>query len=138
MPVKTEFLHVKTCGNTAMIDITSSVDSIIKKHQVQEGVVVVSVEGSTASIINIEYELGLLDDFPAMLEKIAPSDARYKHDDTWHDGNGHAHLRASMLGNSKTFALYNGELQIGTWQQIVLVDFDNKPRVRKVIVQILY
>ena len=137
MPVKTEFLHVKTCGNTAMIDITSSIDEIIQKQQIQEAAVVVSVEGSTASIINIEYELGLLDDFPAMLEKIAPSNAQYKHDQTWHDGNGHAHLRASMLGNSKMFALYNGELQIGTWQQIVLVDFDNKPRVRKVIVQIL-
>ena len=138
MPVKTEFLHVKTCGNADMIDITSSVETIIYKQQIKEGVVVVSVEGSTASIMNIEYELGLLDDFPQMLEKLAPSDGFYKHDEKWRDGNGHAHLRASMLGNSKTFALYNGEIQIGTWQQIVLVDFDNKPRVRKVIVQILY
>ncbi len=137
MPVITEFLHVKTEGNTDIINITNAIEAIIKKHEIKEGMMAVSVIGSTASITNIEYEPGLLLDFPEMLEKIAPSNIVYNHDKKWHDANGYAHLRASLLGNSKNYGIYNNELQIGMWQQIILVDFDNKPRVRKVVLQVV-
>jgi len=104
----------------------------------QNASVLIYVAGSTVSITNIEFEPGLLVDLPEALDKFAPMGVDYHHDSTWHDGNGYAHVRASIIGNSTTIPLIDGALQLGTWQQIVLIDFDNKPRNRTVYVQIVY
>jgi len=98
--------------------------------------VTVSVVGSTAGITTMEYEPGLVKDIPEMLDKIAP-EGRYHHDDTWHDGNGHSHLRSSLIGTSQTFPVLDGKAALGTWQQVILIDFDNRSRRRQVILQFL-
>ena len=96
----------------------------------------VFISGSTAAVTTIEYEPGLVKDLPEIFEKIAPAGKRYHHDDTWHDGNGYAHVRAALLGPSLTIPFSDGKLHLGTWQQVVLIDFDNRPRKREVVVQI--
>lgn len=138
MTVINEKFTVHTTGNTQIIDITRKVQNAVYRHNLQDAVVHVYVAGSTVSITNIEFEPGLLEDLPEALEKIAPVNAEYHHDETWHDGNGYAHVRASIVGNSTTIPLMEGALQLGQWQQIVLIDFDNKARTRTVYVQILY
>lgn len=138
MPVITERLNIKTRGFNDIIDITREVNKIVAQHNVGDAQVMVYVAGSTASITTIEYEPGLLKDLPEALENIAPMNKTYHHDEKWHDGNGYAHLRASIIGNSQNFPIHNGEIVLGTWQQIVLIDFDNKPRTRGVFVQIIY
>lgn len=129
---------VNTKGNTDIIDITQKVKNSVYMHSLQNAVVHVYVAGSTVSITNIEFEPGLLVDLPEALDRIAPVDTDYHHDATWHDGNGYAHVRASIVGNSTMVPLIDGALQLGQWQQIVLVDFDNKARTRTVYVQIVY
>lgn len=138
MTVVNEKFIVNTHGFTDIIDITQKVKHAVYKYSLQNAQVNVYVAGSTVSITNIEYEPGLLVDLPQALEKIAPVEADYHHDDTWHDGNGYAHIRASIIGNSTMVPLIDGALQLGQWQQIVLIDFDNKARTRTVYVQILY
>ncbi len=133
-----EKFTVHTKGNTDIVDITKDVKNVVYRHSLKDAVVYVYVAGSTVSITNIEFEPGLLVDLPEALEKIAPVDKDYHHDETWHDGNGYAHVRASIVGNSTMVPLLEGALQLGQWQQIVLVDFDNKQRTRTVHVQILY
>ena len=137
MPIITERFNIATKGYTDIIDITEQVEKIIKNHNPEGAQVMVYVTGSTASITTLEYEPGLLKDVPEAFEIIAPMDKIYHHDETWHDGNGFAHIRASMTGNSKSFPVKNNELVLGTWQQIVLIDFDNKPRTRCIYVQII-
>ncbi len=136
MTVYTDYISLSTRGNTDIKDITSKVESIVKKSKVQNGMVLVFVPGSTASITTIEYEPGLLQDFPALMERIAPKNIEYEHHKRWHDGNGHSHVRASLMGPSLVVPVINGSLALGTWQQIVFVDFDNRPRNRKIIVQV--
>ena len=138
MTVINEKFTVHTKGNTQIINITRRVQNAVYLHNLQNAVVHVYVAGSTVSITNIEYEPGLLKDLPEALEKIAPSEAEYHHDETWHDGNGYAHVRASIVGNSTMIPLMDGALRLGQWQQIVLIDFDNKARTRTVYVQIVY
>ena len=138
MTVINEKFTVHTKGNTQIIDITRRVQNAVYLHNLQNAVVHVYVAGSTVSITNIEYEPGLLKDLPEALDKIAPVAAEYHHDETWHDGNGYAHVRASIIGNSTMVPLIDGALQLGQWQQIVLIDFDNKARTRVVHVQIVY
>ncbi len=138
MTVINEKFLIHTKGNTQIIDITRQVQNAVYRHNLQNAVVHVYVAGSTVSITNIEYEPGLLKDLPEALEKIASVNAEYHHDETWHDGNGYAHIRASIVGNHTTVPLMEGALQLGQWQQIVLIDFDNKARTRTVYVQILY
>lgn len=138
MPVTTERFNVKTKGFTHIIDITPEVKELIKNQNLENAQVLVYVAGSTASITTLEYEPGLLQDLPEAFEKIAPMRHTYHHDETWQDGNGYAHVRASIVGNSESFPLVNGELVLGTWQQIILIDFDNKPRTRCVYVQMAY
>lgn len=137
MTIYNEKFVVNTKGNTDIIDITKSVQSFVYNHNVQNANVLVYVAGSTASITHIEFEPGLLEDLPECLDRIAPVNAEYNHDEMWHDGNGYAHIRASIIGNSTMIPLIDGALQLGTWQQIVLIDFDNKPRNRTVYVQII-
>ena len=138
MTLINEKFTVHTKGNTDVIDITNDVKNVVYRHSLQNAVVYVYVAGSTVSITNIEYEPGLLVDLPEALDRIAPVDKEYHHDETWHDGNGYAHVRASIVGNSTMVPLLEGALHLGQWQQIVLVDFDNKARTRTVYVQILY
>ena len=138
MTIINEKFIVHTKGNTEIIDITRNVQNCVYKHNLQNAGVHVYVAGSTVSITNIEFEPGLLVDLPEALEKIASVDADYHHDDTWHDGNGYAHVRASIVGNNTYVPLIDGALQLGQWQQIVLVDFVNKARTRVVYVQIIY
>ncbi len=129
---------VNTKGNTDIVDITQQVKHLVYSHSLQNAAVHVYVAGSTVSVTNIEFEPGLLVDLPEALEKIAPVDKDYHHDATWHDGNGYAHIRAAIVGNSTYIPLIDGALQLGQWQQVVLVDYDNKPRNRTVYVQIIY
>ncbi len=137
MTVYTEHFLINTHGFTDIIDITEKVKAAVYQHNLKEGSVVVALAGSTAAITTIEYEPGLIKDLPAVLDEIAPMDKDYHHDDTWHDGNGYAHIRAAMIGSSVTIPLIEGALLLGTWQQIVLIDFDNKPRARNIYVQII-
>ncbi|MDZ7291819.1 MAG: secondary thiamine-phosphate synthase enzyme YjbQ [candidate division KSB1 bacterium] len=137
MPIKTERFSLSTQGFTDIHDITSHVHTALKKAGLKDGVVTVFVSGSTAGVTTIEYEPGLLKDLPEAFEKIAPMNVRYHHDDTWGDGNGYAHVRASLLGASLVVPFEDGKLLLGTWQQIVLVDFDNRPRRREVVLQFI-
>ena len=138
MTVILERFSVNTQGFTDIIDITQKVQNDVYRHSLQNALVHVYVAGSTVSITNIEFEPGLLVDLPEALEKIAPISGDYHHDNTWHDGNGYAHVRASIIGNNTMIPLIDGALQLGQWQQIVLIDFDNKARTRTVFVQIVY
>jgi secondary thiamine-phosphate synthase enzyme len=120
-----------------MIDITHTIDEAVKKSGLKTGICTVFCTGSTGSITTIEYEDGLLHDFPVAMERIAPKEAVYEHHLRWHDGNGHSHIRASILGPSLTVPFVNGKLTLGTWQQITFVDFDNRPRKRNLEVVLI-
>lgn len=136
MSVVTDHLPVSTRGDDHILDLTQDVAALVRKHGFREGQALVFVTGSTAGITTIEFEPGLIEDVPAAFERIAPRGARYKHEDTWHDGNGHSHVRAALQGCSLTVPFTDGELLLGTWQQIVLIDFDNRPRRRDIVVQL--
>ena len=138
MTVINEKFVIHTKGNTDIIDITRKVQSVVYKHNLESAVVYIYAAGSTVGITNIEFEPGLLVDLPEALDRIAPVDSTYHHDETWHDGNGYSHVRASIVGNNTMVPLVEGALQLGQWQQIVLIDFDNKARTRNVWVQIVY
>ena len=137
MPVITKIISVSSIGENDMIDITHQTDEAIKASGLQDGIVVVFVSGSTASITTIEYEVGLKKDFPKMLARIAPSEIEYEHDNAWHDGNGHSHVRASLIGPSLIVPFKNKSLMLGTWQQIVLLEMDTRPRKRKIVMQMI-
>ncbi len=137
MKVISEQIGLKTNGEVDIIDITSKVQSLIHKSQVKSGITTVFVPGSTAAITTIEYEPGLLQDLPVSFEKLAPEDATYEHEKRWHDGNGHSHVRAALLGTSLTIPIKEGKLTLGTWQQLVLIELDTRSRSRELIVQIL-
>ena len=136
MDIITESFSLSTKGNTDILDITQDVQQKINSSGFSEGNVLVFVSGSTAGVTTIEFEPGLRKDYPAFFEKVIPSNITYQHDETWHDGNGHSHVRASLQGASLTIPFKNSILLLGTWQQIVCVDFDNRPRKRNITVQI--
>ena len=138
MTVLTEFLLIKTKGNSEFHDLTPYAINFVSKNEIKDASLIVSVIGSTASILSMEFEPGLNKDLPLILDKIIPVNFEYFHNKKWEDDNAFAHIRSAFLGNSQTFAVYNGEIQIGNWQQIVLADFDNKERVRKVVLQLIY
>jgi secondary thiamine-phosphate synthase enzyme len=135
--VVTKSFSLKTKGDTDILDITKQVEKALSEAQLKNGILTVFVPGSTAGITTTEYEPGLLQDIPATFEKLIPRDVHYKHNLTWGDGNGYAHVRAALLKSFFTVPFVNGEMILGTWQQIVLVDFDNRRRERKVFVQII-
>lgn len=137
MSVITRTITVSSNGENDMIDITRQIDGAIKATMLQDGIVAIFVSGSTAAVTTIEYEPGLKRDFPKMLARIAPSEIKYEHDNTWHDGNGHSHVRASLIGPSLTVPFKNKGLMLGTWQQIVLLEMDTRPRERKIILQMI-
>lgn len=138
MTVINEKFVINTQGSTDIIDVTRNIQNSVYRHSLQNASVLVYVAGSTVSITNIEFEPGVLVDLPEAFDLIAPVGKEYHHDATWHDGNGYAHVRAAIVGNSTMIPLIDGALQLGTWQQIVLIDFDNKPRNRTIHVQIVY
>lgn len=137
MKVITDYIPVSTKGFTDIMDITSQVAGVIHRSGINSGTATVFISGSTAGVTTIEYEPGLIKDLPEAFEKIAPMSKRYHHDATWGDGNGFAHVRAAMLGCSLTVPFKEDRLLLGTWQQIVVVDFDNRSRNREIVVQII-
>lgn len=130
-------IRLDTKGNTEIIDITSEIQDTLAKTKLKKGIVTVFVPGSTAGLTTLEFEPGLIKDLKAFFEKIAPTSAEYQHNIKWHDGNGHSHVRASLVGPSITVPFMEGSLQLGTWQQIIFIDFDNRPRQREIIVQMM-
>lgn len=137
MAIINEQFTVNTEGNTDIIDITKQVQNCVYQQELKDALVCVSTQGSTSGITTIEYEKGLVQDLKEALERIAPSGQEYHHDEIWHDGNGYAHIRSALVGSSVCIALKDGLLNLGTWQQIILMDFDNKPRSRCITVQII-
>jgi secondary thiamine-phosphate synthase enzyme len=137
MVVLTKTIQTKSKGENDMIDITQETAALIREGNLKNGIITVFVAGSTAAVTTIEYEPGLKRDFPKMLSRIAPNDIEYEHDNTWHDGNGHSHVRASLVGPSLTIPFRDRSLMLGTWQQIVLVEMDTQPRQRSIIIQIM-
>jgi secondary thiamine-phosphate synthase enzyme len=129
-------LSFKTSSDTDIIDITPQVSDKVAESGLTEGQVLLFVPGSTAAITTIEYESGVIGDLKEAIERLAPTGISYRHDAKWGDGNGYAHVRAALLGPSLTVPLVKGRLLLGTWQQIILVDFDNKPRDRKLLVSV--
>ncbi len=135
--VASDTIHRKTTAGTDLLDLTDDVVRITAASGVTEGIVTVFVAGSTASITTIEYESGALEDLRQAIERLAPRDMHYDHHERWGDGNGYAHVRAALLGPSIAVPIRRGRPVLGTWQQILLCDFDNRPRTREVIVQIV-
>jgi secondary thiamine-phosphate synthase enzyme len=128
--------RVSTKGFCDIIDITSRVEEAVRNSKIKEGICLVSSPGSTVGLTTIEYEPQLLKDFKEFLEKIIPSDKKYHHDDVWGEANGFSHLRSSLLKPFLVIPVENGKLILGTWQQVVFVDFDNRPREREIFVKV--
>lgn len=137
VPVASDTIHRKTTAGTDLLDLTDDVVRITAASGVTEGIVTVAVAGSTASITTIEYESGALEDLRRAIERLAPQGMHYDHNERWGDGNGYAHVRAALLGPSIAVPIRAGRPVLGTWQQILLCDFDNRPRTREIIVQIV-
>ena len=137
MVVQTKKIQLRSKGESDIIDITDQASQAIRESKINNGLVTVFISGSTAAVTTIEYEPGLKDDFPKMLSRVAPENIEYKHDNTWHDGNGHSHVRASLIGPSLTIPIVDGGMSLGTWQQIVVLELDTRPRNRNVILQLI-
>jgi secondary thiamine-phosphate synthase enzyme len=135
--IKTEYIELRTQGNGELKDITEDVERHVRASEVSLGLAVVFVPGATGAVTTLEYEPGLIRDMLEALERLAPKDAEYAHNLRWGDGNGHSHVRAAMLGPSLSVPIVDGRLALGTWQQIVFIDLDNRPRNRRLMVQIL-
>lgn len=135
--VDTQAIRIQTEGSGTIVDLTPSMAEAITNSNMAAGTITVFVPGSTGGITTIEYEPGLLKDVPELMEKLIPSDRDYEHDKTWHDGNGFSHLRAALIGPDLTVPFAAGKLLLGTWQQVVFLDFDNRSREREIIFQIM-
>jgi len=135
--VATDTISLSTKGFTDILDITDKVTGIVAKSGIQNGLVNVFCSGSTGGITTIEYESGLIKDLQKAIEKIVPSNVPYEHDKRWGDGNGFSHIRAALMKPSLTIPLVKGKLSLGTWQQIVFMDFDNRGRDREIVVQVV-
>jgi secondary thiamine-phosphate synthase enzyme len=138
MSVATGYIQVSTKGNRDVVDLTAQMTELIREKGVKDGIITVFVPGSTAAVTTIEFEPGLKKDIDLFLEKLIPYGANYHHHNTWHDDNGSSHLQASMIGPSLTVPVVDGNLTLGTWQQVVLIDCDTRPRSRSIVVQIVY
>ncbi len=136
MIITTTELHLETKGEPDIIDITQEVKTHVHQSKIKSGLVTIFCIGSTGAVTTIEYEPGLLEDLPAALNRFAPKDAIYQHHLRWQDGNGHSHVRAAIIGPSLSIPIIGGDLPLGTWQQIVFLELDVRPRQRKLIVQI--
>ena len=137
MDVKVKQIAIHTKGEGDILDITSEVAGAVVETELKNGIVTVFVPGSTGALTTIEYEPGLLKDFPNLLERIAPKNLLYEHEKRWHDGNGHSHVRASLMGPSLTVPFAKGRLTLGTWQQIIFMELDVRSRVRNLVCHII-
>ncbi|MCS7315260.1 MAG: secondary thiamine-phosphate synthase enzyme YjbQ [Bryobacterales bacterium] len=137
MAVYQKSFRVPTRGHADVVDITRHVERIVAESKIRAGIVNISGKGSTLGITTIEYEPGAVADLQRALETIAPSDADYAHNQRWGDDNGYAHLRSALMGTARSYPLRDGRLELGTWQQVVLCDFDNRPREREVTVTVV-
>lgn len=137
MAVHQKSFRVSTRGHADVLDITPQVERIVRESQIRYGVVNVSGKGSTLGVTTIEYEPGAVADLRRALEKIAPADHDYAHNARWGDDNGYSHLRSALMGTAKSFPLRDGSLELGSWQQVVLCDFDNRPREREITVTVV-
>ena len=137
MTVETKVIKIQSKKENDMIDLTDKISKVISNTKICSGIVTIFVQGSTGSIITIEYEPGLIKDFPNMLSRIASADINYGHEEMWHDGNGHSHVKASLVGPSLTVPFNDNKLCLGTWQQIVFVELDTRNRNRDILLQII-
>ena len=137
MLVSTETISFRTEGFCHLIDITPLTQDKVRDSGMTQGIAVVFVPGSTGAVLTMEFEDGLVQDFERLMEQLAPQDSIYEHDRRWGDGNGFSHLRAALMGASAVVPVVNGRLALGTWQQLLFVDFDNRKRQRTIIVQLL-
>jgi secondary thiamine-phosphate synthase enzyme len=135
--VLSEVISLNTKGFSDIIDITQAVSGVVQKSGMKNGMMTIFCSGSTAAVTTIEYESGVLEDLKKAIERMAPSDISYAHDRRWGDGNGFSHVRAALIGPSLTVPVVRGTLALGTWQQIVFIDFDNRKRQRNVLVQVM-
>ena len=137
MKNKIDRIQIDTLGGVQIIDITNHVQELLAKSDLNDGLATVFVPGSTASVTTIEYEPGLIADIKKALDRIAPRDGHYEHDHRWHDGNGHSHVRAAFLKPSIAIPFSNKTLMLGTWQQLVFIELDVRPRNRTIVVQLM-
>jgi secondary thiamine-phosphate synthase enzyme len=137
MSVETKELHFDTQGEVEIVDITEKVNRELRASDIEAGIVTIFVPGATGAVTTIEYEPGLIQDLPTALERLFPKGIAYEHEYRWHDGNGHSHVRASFLGPSLTVPFNDKTLLLGTWQQVIFIELDNKRRSRRIILQIL-
>jgi len=137
MQVRLNHIFLSTHGNTDIIDITQKVIEDVDSSTLTNGLVTIFCPSSTSGITTLEYEPGVQQDLKRIFNEIVPAETVYQHDEAWHDGNGHSHIRAALLKASLTIPLVNGRMTLGTWQQIVYIDFDTRPRKREIIVQII-
>ncbi|HET6595482.1 MAG TPA: secondary thiamine-phosphate synthase enzyme YjbQ [Anaerolineales bacterium] len=137
MPVKPTSISLSTQGNTDVLDITDEVARSILQSDLKNGTVTIFCPSATSALTTIEYESGAVSDLRRLFHEILPQNREYAHNERWHDGNGHSHVRAALLGPSLTIPFVDGKLTLGTWQQIIYVDFDNRPRQRKLILQMV-
>ncbi|HKZ39770.1 MAG TPA: secondary thiamine-phosphate synthase enzyme YjbQ [Candidatus Hodarchaeales archaeon] len=135
--IHTDTISLNTKGFTDVINITDKVVSVLRESKVENGLVTVFCTGSTGAMTTIEYESGVINDLKKAIEKIAPSNIPYEHDKRWGDGNGFSHVRAALMKPSLSIPVIKGDLALGTWQQIVFIDFDNRSRQRNIIVQVI-
>lgn len=137
MQIVTRTIYIKSEGEGDMIDITPETSKILTQSKLKDGIITIFVSGSTAAVTTIEYEPGLRQDFPHMLSRLVPRNIEYHHENMWHDGNGHSHVRASLIGPSLTIPFKDSILMLGTWQQIVFLEMDISKRERNLILQIM-
>ena len=137
MTIKNASIKLQTKGRDHVIDITKGVEDAVTESRIKNGVVTIFIHGSTASVTTIEYEPGLVKDIRRLDEKLIPSDVSYAHDEAWGDANGYAHLRASLIGPSLAVPVVSGAMVLGTWQQIIVIDHDNRARSREVVIQVM-
>ncbi len=135
--MKTKEIRLKTGGWSDMIDLSREIDRFLTESDAGDGLLTVFVPGSTAGVTTIEYESGALEDLKRTFERLVPTNIKYEHDKRWGDGNGFSHVRAALLGPSVSIPVRQGKLIIGTWQQVIVVDFDNRSRDRRIILQLM-
>ena len=137
MTVKTGSISLSTKSDIDIHDITDAIANVVSSSRLLTGTVTVFCPSSTSALTTIEYEIGAVSDLKRLFEEIVPQNREYAHNARWHDGNGHSHVRAALLGSSLTIPFVEGQLTLGTWQQVIYVDFDNKPRRRELVLQII-
>ena len=135
--MRCEQLSVSLSVGVAMQDITGEIESLVASSKISNGVVHATVNGSTGSLTTIEYESGVIEDLSRAINELAPPGRHYAHEEAWHDGNGHSHVQAALLGPSISIPVRRGRLVLGTWQQVVLAEFDTRPRQRRLVIQLI-